>query len=49
MIHKNLGHFSISHNGGYSQSKTKNLATNHIDNHKQEKNMENITKGAHFN
>jgi len=36
IVHKNLKHDSISHNRGYSQSKTTSLASNHIDNHNQE-------------
>jgi len=33
IVRKNLEHDSISHNGGYSKSKTKNLATKHRNNH----------------
>jgi len=33
IVRKNLEHDSISHNRGYSKSKTKNLATKHHKNH----------------
>jgi len=36
MIHRNLKHDSLSHNKGYSQSKTDSLASNHTNNYNQE-------------
>jgi len=40
IIRQNLEYGSLSHNWSYSQSKTKNLASNHINNHKQEQKSE---------
>jgi len=35
-IYKNVGHDSLLHNRGCSQSKATNLASNHTSNHNQE-------------
>jgi len=52
IIHQNLNHDSISHNRGYSQSKTKNLAFTDVESrdmniqfkhHEQKQNLGTIT------